>query len=193
MDANGCCPLLDFGSPGLSLVASSVAAAIGVGQLNNLVLGGFHTCAIATDAKTHCWGHTAEGQVDHLVAGNFVGLKAIPLAEEVTNSSVVPTPRLVATGAYHVCVLGSGGVFCWGHNADGEVGDGTFNEDAVGTTVTGTAGALHLAAGGFHTCTVLATTPAGTVACWGNDDWGHVTGTGGPGSRRAAPFVLAVP
>jgi alpha-tubulin suppressor-like RCC1 family protein len=186
-----------FGNAQVSgtLAATSIAAAIGVGQQGLTQLGGFHTCAVDPSGMAACWGWNGNEQVAPSSAGTFVGSffpATIPLAIPFPWSDLtVPPPVLkVATGAYHSCVLQSVGIFCWGYNGNGELGNGSFN-GTLGP-VPGTAGALDLAAGGSHSCAVLPLAPVGLVACWGYNGYGEVTGSPG-GSNFAAPFVLPAP
>jgi hypothetical protein len=156
-----------------------VAAAIGVGELGSAQLGGFHTCATATSGGgTFCWGNSDDGQVNivgwpgrHGVARTRLPLPFAMLVPPYIVQQLAP-PLMVAAGAYHVCVLASDGVLCWGHNGDGEGATGNFDAASgftpISGPISGTAGAYHLAAGGFHTCAVLGNTPTGTVAYWGN-------------------------
>lgn len=54
---------------------------------------------------------------------------------------------------------------CWGHNPDGEVGDGTRTDKNTPTQVSGTASFAQISAGEPRTC---GRTAVGDVYCWGN-------------------------
>jgi alpha-tubulin suppressor-like RCC1 family protein len=69
-----------------------------------------------------------------------------------------------------------GTVACWGHNDNGQVGDGTFADRAAPVAVAGLAGMTHVAMGAGHACAVGA---GGTVACWGDGRFGEL-GDGRP-------------
>jgi alpha-tubulin suppressor-like RCC1 family protein len=162
------------------LAASSVAAAIGVGQVFGAQLGGYHTCAIGTDKDVYCWGNNNDLQASRTqILASTIGMPG-------------GSYLMVAAGAYHTCALRVDGVYCQGHSSDGEIGIGTFSH-VVGGPLLGTAGAFHLAAGGFHTCAVLSNTPTGTVACWGNNGDGQVDGGFAAEDKFAAPHVLNKP
>jgi alpha-tubulin suppressor-like RCC1 family protein len=91
--------------------------------------------------------------------------------------------RTVAAGAYHSCVLRpAGDVVCWGRNAEGQIGTGMLTNTPVTPSagkVTGISNAVAIAAGGHHTCALIA---GGTVSCWGKNNVGQI----GDGSRFGA-------
>ena len=138
-----------------------------------------------------CWGYNKDGQVDATRAGTD---KYQPgLVSGISNAAGV------AAGAYHSCaVAATGGVTCWGYNADFELGvpapSSGFASGQVGAvpgpslTASRIAGSIGAGAmglgqyGGFHSCAV---TPSGSVACWGLDQSGQLNGI--PGSRSAMP------
>ena len=86
-----------------------------------------------------------------------------------------PDPMLVGSvltdlrsGPHHTCaVTKQGRLYCWGKNDAGQLGDGTTNDAAVPTAVTGLDGVIAVAPGARHTCALLANR---TVSCWGAND-----------------------
>ena len=77
----------------------------------------------------------------------------------------------IASGAYHNCAIVNGGAQCWGDNAYGELGDGTFERRSAPVPVRGLAsGVTAIAAGGFHTCAIV----NGGVKCWGRNPDGEL-------------------
>src|SRR3990170_823216 len=73
----------------------------------------------------------------------------------------------VSAGGRHTCArLSDNTVWCWGNNADGQLGDNTTAGSRVPVQVQGINTAAGISAGGNHTCSVLAN---GTVWCWGNN------------------------
>src|SRR3989442_2005671 len=71
-------------------------------------------------------------------------------------------------------------MWCWGRNADGQLGDGTAGRQCAQTTgrcsptpvrVSGITSPATIAAGGYHTCALL---EDGTVWCWGRNGQGQL-------------------
>jgi alpha-tubulin suppressor-like RCC1 family protein len=80
----------------------------------------------------------------------------------------------ITTGGAHTCARTSGAVIkCWGFNFYGQLGDGTTETRLRPVKVRGLAeGALHVAAGGDHTCAV--TPETGAAKCWGRNTLGQL-------------------
>lgn len=128
-------------------------------------------CALAK-GRTFCWGAGDQGQI-----GN--GSTADSLTPKAVTTGVLPKQQLqqVSVGSEFACALSKGGrVFCWGGNANGELGNGTTADSNVPVRVD-MGGALKdkrvvsLAAGRFHTCAL--TTERG-IYCWGRNNAGQL-------------------
>jgi alpha-tubulin suppressor-like RCC1 family protein len=143
--------------------------------------GRSHTCAVVAGGAVRCWGADWSGQLGDgtsgtasLVPGTVSGL-----------SSVVR----VAGGADHTCaVLSSGGVRCWGSNATAQFGTGLGASSATPVVAaTGVSTAVRLASGYSHNCVTLS---AGTVSCWGSNEFGQIGG-GDVGSGKALSVLVS--
>jgi alpha-tubulin suppressor-like RCC1 family protein len=94
--------------------------------------------------------------------------------------------RAITAGAEHACLLRSdGGVFCWGRNDEGQLGDGTRTPRSTAVRVPGLT-AIAVAAGTRHTCAISAD---GQVLCWGADDAGQLGDGGGVDRRTPVPVA----
>ena len=134
-----------------------------------LAAGDRHTCALTTIGEVRCWGANDAGQLGDgslLDRGRAVGASGL-------RDGLV---RITA-GENHTCVLSADNeVRCWGKNASGQIGDGTFVPRRRAVPLKGRVNAAEISAGGRHTCAV---TTAGEVECWGANDWGQL-GAGTP-------------
>jgi len=126
---------------------------------------GSHACALTTAGAVSCWGLNLFGQ----------------LGNGTTTSSQIPVgvvglgsgaSAIAAGGSYSCAVAAAGVVSCWGSNPYGGLGDGTTADSAVPVGVVGLgAGASTVTAGNDHSCAV---TTAGTVKCWGHNQFGEL-------------------
>ena len=156
---------------------------VAVASLNDIAaLGdanGNHTCARRPDGTVACWGDNAVQQTGDRFTGALYNTAPVAV---VGIDQVIQ----VATGAQHTCALKSDGtVFCWGGNAEGQLGSG-FTDTILGAPfqVPGLANAVAIGAGVAHTCALLA---SGAVTCWGKNDSGQL------GNGTSAGTLAPVP
>jgi alpha-tubulin suppressor-like RCC1 family protein len=101
-------------------------------------------------------------------------MQVSPVVVTTTYPKGPPLSKVVqiATGSAHTCARrASGGVECWGANQNGEVGDGTsVSRLSPVAVIQLTEPAQDLAAGGQHTCALVA---SGAVHCWGDNGIGE--------------------
>ena len=84
----------------------------------------------------------------------------------------------------HSCaVLSGGAVKCWGHNSEGELGDGTEIHRPAPVDVLDITSAKSVALGWKFSCALLTD---GAMKCWGSNAWGAL-GDGTSGTQRATP------
>jgi alpha-tubulin suppressor-like RCC1 family protein len=107
----------------------------------------------------------------------------MPVAVAGLSSSI----RAITTGGNFSCALKTdGGVTCWGLNAAGQLGDGTYADRPAPVVVAGlTSGVSAIAAGFYHICGI---TKDGGVTCWG----GNETGQLGIGTTGDSPTMIGV-
>ena len=128
-----------------------------------------HTCVLRAGGFVRCWGEGSSGQLGHGTTARLGDDEPPALAGDL---SLGARATSIAVGDSHSCAILTGGsVRCWGAGADGRLGYG--NTTSIGDTelpssvgVVSVGGTVtQLAAGGSHTCALLA---SGAVRCWGN-------------------------
>jgi alpha-tubulin suppressor-like RCC1 family protein len=124
-------------------------------------------CVVTTNAGIKCWGDNT-GTFDHTNSGP-PPYNNTPVDVRGLTSGIVAS----ASGTYHSCALTtSGGVKCWGYNAQGELGNGTTANAAYAVDVSClSSGVSAIVAGDEYSC---ALTTAGGVKCWGTNGNGEL-------------------
>jgi alpha-tubulin suppressor-like RCC1 family protein len=170
-------------------VAVYAAGALAGKTLNQITAGEFHACALDTAGVAFCWGDNPFGELGN----NTTNSSAVPVA--VYTAGVLTGKKLtqIATaGEFDTCAVSSlGAAYCWGYNADGQLGNGTTNDSDVPVAVVAT-GPLagqkltQVADGeGFNAC---ALSSASAAYCWGANDNGEL----GNGNVNDADAPVAV-
>ena len=152
-----------------------------------VTVGEAHTCALSTVGTPYCWGAGSFGRLGNGDTSD----RTEPEAVDMTNVNSVFV-KLTA-GAFHTCGLtGSGQVYCWGNNDQGQLGNGTNDPTTVLTPTPVTQGLLHfvdISAGMFFTCALASTSQ---VHCWGANDYGQLGDGTGDSSFVPTPVVQPV-
>jgi alpha-tubulin suppressor-like RCC1 family protein len=106
----------------IRLVPVSVKLPLGA---KAVAVGYMHTCAIATDGSVWCWGDNRTGELGSATEPCDATLCSNPNPTQVSG---LPSEVVSITAAYlWTCALERDGtVWCWGQNADGQLGDGTL-------------------------------------------------------------------
>jgi alpha-tubulin suppressor-like RCC1 family protein len=140
-------------------------------------VGHGHACALTNGGAVKCWGDNLLGalgdgtQTDSATPVDVVGLA----------SGVV---ALSAGNASSCAITNSGGMKCWGQNAEGQLGDGTQTFRLTPVDVVGLSSSpIAMSQGLLHTC---ALTSGGGVKCWGANDLGQL-GDGTVSDNRITP------
>jgi alpha-tubulin suppressor-like RCC1 family protein len=173
---------LGDGTSGMGAQKLTPSPVPGLGDVAQVGVGHFMSCARTTAGDVSCWGSNLYGQ---LGIGN-------------TQDQASPAPVggladaiWLAAGTFHVCALRSDGtVFCWGNAADGRLGNGMASgSQPAPEAVPGLGSMAGVAAGGAHTC---AWSSIGQIFCWGNNDFGQL-GDGTSGGSKATPVQVKWP
>lgn len=141
-----------------------------------LSVGQGHNCAVTTAGALKCWGANSYGQL----GDGTTTARSTPIDVTGLGSGVAS----VATGNGHTCAqMTSGGVKCWGANANGQLGDGTTTSRLTPVDVSGLpSGISAIVAGYLSTCAI---TSSGTMKCWGYNAFGQLGD--GTSTQRTTP------
>ena len=138
-----------------------------------VVIGGEHTCGIAINGRVYCWGRNNGGQLgDGTTTNRFVPAPVVD-ANNVLYAGGKTVVSLTI-GYNHTCALASDDqAYCWGNNANGQLGNGTWTNSPVPVAINDVLDVLYsdgktildlaiVTAG--HTCALASD---GKVYCWG--------------------------
>ncbi|MDO4781243.1 MAG: hypothetical protein Q4A34_02540 [Candidatus Saccharibacteria bacterium] len=159
-------------------------------RFTQIAAGESHTCALASDGRTYCWGRNEYSQ---LGTGN-TSSRSTPA--RVTQGALPTNARFlrIALGNNHTCALASDSrAYCWGKNNDGQLGTGNTSSRSTPARVTQggvpTGVGLVEIGGGYHqTCSAASN---GEAYCWGQGYAGRL-GNGTYETKFAPTAVRAV-
>jgi alpha-tubulin suppressor-like RCC1 family protein len=145
--------------------------------LQSVVAGARHACALTTEGQVWCWGDDRQGQLGDGTEDSTAAASVRALLPEGVGA------KALTAGSNHACaVLTTGDLYCWGANSKGQLG--TFapvegEEPPASARPTQTlalpAEVIDVAAGGQHTCALVAETGGEPfVVCWGNNSSGQL-------------------
>ena len=143
--------------------------------------GNRHTCALLDEGSVKCWGVGGAGRLGQDSTAD-IGGTAASMGDGLPpiDLGVGRYATAIATGDAHTCaLLDDGTAKCWGSGSDGRLGQGNIAN--VGNSAENSMADLQpielpgtptqIAAGGAHTCALLA---GGDAVCWGNNGRGQL-------------------
>ena len=163
-------------STGLATAHTSVFKVRDLLKFKTVSSGYFHSCGIATDDISYCWGVNGVGEL-----GSPGGQSSEPIPVSGGHTFVS-----ISAGRSHSCGLtAAGAAYCWGGNSFGQIGTGDLTNSDIPLLVSGGHVFAQVTAGYSHTCGV---TTAGAGYCWGGNSLGDL----GNGSTFSASTPVAV-
>lgn len=162
-------------SQSLVPVAVNTAGVLSGKTLWSISARGYHTCTLASDSQSYCWGYNADGELGN----NTKNQSLVPMAVETSGVLFGKSVTAVSTGFYFTCAIASGLPYCWGTNW-GNLGNSTSYNSQVPVAVT-TSGVLagktvlSMSSGDFHTCVIASDNQ---VYCWGSSNSNGQRGDG---------------
>ncbi|MFC1466032.1 MAG: RCC1 domain-containing protein [Candidatus Brachytrichaceae bacterium NZ_4S206] len=165
------------------------------GAVTAVSAGRSYTCAVRNGAL-FCWGANEYGQLglgESAAAESRFGTPPLePRAVTLPGRGAVTS---VATGWRHTCAVRGGALYCWGYNAEGQLGLGDAAQssfemsefEARPVTLPGSGAVTAVVAGRAHTCAIR----GGALYCWGENRYGQL-GLDDE-ANQTAPKAVALP
>lgn len=146
-----------------------------------IAAGSHFSCALATSGEAYCWGYNAFGQVGDGTTINRNSARPVAgglIFKQISAGGWMTADYSGFPG--HACAITAAGVaYCWGHNGNGQLGDGTNVDRHVPVPVASGLRFSQISVGAATTCGVTTT---GDGYCWGWNYYGQV-GDGTTASR----------
>jgi len=158
-------------------------AAVVQGDWSHVYAGTSATCGIRNDATLWCWGFNGDEKLGNGREDGVFPTPQGPLRGEFQPSATWSTADI---GNDHMCAIQlDGTLWCWGDNADGQLGLGS-NAESTWPVQVGTATWTAVSAGERTTCAIRADQRA---FCWGENSEGEL-GIGSKTNSAAPTEVL---
>lgn len=178
----------DFGQLGVNSEVESLdtpTAVEGGLTFKNISAGVRATCGVTTSNQAYCWGSDESGEL-----GN-----GGPISHMTTDISLVPVAvagglsfSSVGVGQFYACGLTTaGGVYCWGRNDVGRLGDGETTDTSQPRAIASTLTFTQLDTGFTHACAVAT---GGEAYCWGANNAGEL-GVADPADLNRVPVLVS--
>jgi alpha-tubulin suppressor-like RCC1 family protein len=118
---------------------------------------------VTTDYRAYCWGYNG-GQV-----GDGTTIDRLKPVRVAGGGQFLQ----IETNATHTCAVGYTDrlPYCWGSNAEGELGEGTRNSHLTPIAAAGKLRMREVHTGYYHTCGV---TTSNLAYCWGPNSDGQL-------------------
>jgi alpha-tubulin suppressor-like RCC1 family protein len=145
--------------------AAALAAAATPLAFRQVSAGASHSCGVTADDRAYCWGFNFTGQ---LGIGTMTGPERCgdwPCSTRPVAVFGGLRFREVSAGATYTCgVTTDDRAFCWGYNAEGQLGDGTTATSLTPVALAFGRRLRQVRAGSNHTCGI---NPFDVAFCWG--------------------------
>ena len=171
-----------YGQVGNGTTSTTYTPVLATGDLagkvvTSISVGGSNSCAVA-GGKVYCWGLNTGSAVINANgngSGNYQTTPKLVNDSGVFNSKIITK---VVVNDNNVCVIAEGGLYCWGYNKSGQLGNGSVNTtntpSKVPTLIGGALGdkvVTDVAIAGTYICAVADS----RAYCWGDDgNEGHL-------------------
>jgi alpha-tubulin suppressor-like RCC1 family protein len=157
-------------------------AVVGGLQFQQLSAGYSSTCGVTTDHRAYCWGRNDRGELGDGTTTQRLAPVAVTGGHKFTQ---------VEVQFEHTCGVSypDNKAYCWGWNADGQLGNGTRDSASHKTPIAVSGGLTFslITTGYYHTCGL---TTGNKLYCWGLNNEGQL-GDNTSTFRRLRPTAVA--
>ncbi len=168
-----CWGLNTSGQVGNPAVGTHFVVPTAVTSQSTISAGYTHSCLIR-NGTAYCWGDNSDGEL----GSSSTVSSSVPVAVSTSGvlSGVILTQ--IVAGYFFTCALsGAGAVYCWGFNADGELGNNSTANSSVPVAVSrsgvlsGVTVTQITADSGYNACALGSN---GLAYCWGRNSDGQL-------------------
>jgi YD repeat-containing protein len=151
---------------GATTNSASVVEVTGVSNAVAVAAGDRHSLVLLANGTVRCWGDNSSGQLGNNTTPTDSSSPVSLVGSQMTNIVAIEG------GGWHSLALrGDGTVWSWGENGSGQLGIGSFTDQAVPVQVLTLTNAFRLAAGLAHNIVVSSN---GQVWVWGENGNGEL-------------------
>jgi uncharacterized protein (TIGR02145 family) len=150
-------------------------------DVQDISVGYSHICALKTNGTVWCWGSKTSGALGDGVTS---GSSSTPIqVKGVSGSGFLSNIVSISSGYYYSCAVDStGGVYCWGYNTYGQLGNNSVTSSSTPVRVLGVGGSGYLSGiTQVTTSNIIGTVGytcavdnSGSVYCWGYNTYGQL-------------------
>ena len=131
---------------GTTVDSSTAVAVVGLTNVQEIAAGGGTTCAVLSDGTATCWGlntffqlgdgntDPTENRLQPNLNNPVSGLKGVQFQGPITLGEHLPF-QYFSGGNDFYCAVVNNGVYCWGHDIAGSLGDGAKIDQTLATAV----------------------------------------------------------
>ena len=142
-------------------------------DIATIVAGASHSLAVKTDGTVWAWGKNSSG----CLGDDTKQARSTPVQVLTSSGNLTNIVSAAAGDKHSVALDANGGVWAWGENGSGQLGNGSSSDEKTAVQVSGPGGVgllsdiVAVAAGDKHT---LALKADGTVLAWGENGSGRL-------------------
>ncbi|GAB2588879.1 chromosome condensation regulator RCC1 [Paractinoplanes abujensis] len=139
---------------------------VGSADWTAVAAGSTHTCGIQSDSTLWCWGANGSGQLAQSTATT-----SAKVPTQVTSPAATGWATVSAGTQFTCATRTDGSLYCWGTNAQGQLGIGSTTPASSSTPLqVAGSGWTAVALGAQHACGLQGS----TLSCWGNGSFNRL-------------------